>query len=63
MDQPVSITIFKQITRADGTVEPRVMAAYANRDPVEEERVKREHGIEGEMSGTLVDGMRGVACA
>lgn len=38
-DQPIpqlkSITVLKQITRADGTVEPVEIAAYMDRDPDE----------------------------
>ncbi len=36
-----SITVLKQITRADGTVEPAQVAAYMDRDPDEMERVLR----------------------
>lgn len=34
MRQPTSITVERQITRADGTVEPKEVVAYWHKNPV-----------------------------
>jgi hypothetical protein len=50
-----SITLLKQVIRADGSKGPVEMAAYMDRDPEEMERVIRENDVEGRCtSGTLV---------
>lgn len=46
-----SITVLKQVIRADGTVEPVEMAAYVDRDPDEMERVIRENDVQGRVKG------------
>lgn len=44
-----SISVFKQIVRADGTREDEVLAAYMDRDPEKMERVIKEQNVEGRV--------------
>ena len=46
-----SITVLKQVIRADGTTEPVTLAAYVDRDPDEMERVIRENDVQGRVRG------------
>lgn len=46
-----SITVLKQVIRADGTTEPVELAAYMDRDPEEMERVIRENDVQGRVRG------------
>lgn len=49
MKQPVSITLERQITRADGSVEPREVVAFYHRNPLKR-ALARLRGVKGKVT-------------